>query len=77
MKMYSKHHTMKAYWGAEIYLHALLTSALDSGDWSASRPSRFTPGKGAPGTHWKRNWIGPRSGLDHPVLAENRTPIIQ
>jgi len=22
------HHAMKAYWGAEVYLHAFLTSAL-------------------------------------------------
>jgi hypothetical protein len=29
----------------------LLTSALDEGEWSASRPGRFTPGNRAPGTH--------------------------
>jgi hypothetical protein len=29
---------MKAYWGVEVYLHAFLTSALDLGEWSASRP---------------------------------------
>jgi len=37
-------------WGMEVKLHAFLTSALDGGKWSASRPCRFTPGKSAPFT---------------------------
>jgi hypothetical protein len=36
-----------------------LTSALDGGEWSASRPGRFTPRERAPGTHWIRGWVGP------------------
>jgi hypothetical protein len=40
------------------------TSALDGGEWSASRPCRFTPGARAPGTHWIGGWVGPRAGLD-------------
>jgi hypothetical protein len=35
-----------------------LTSALDIGELSASRPSRFTPG-----TRWIGGWVGPRDGL--------------
>jgi hypothetical protein len=31
--------------GVEGYLHAFLTSEIDGGEWSASRPGRFTPGK--------------------------------
>jgi hypothetical protein len=34
---------MKAYWGVEVWLHAFLISVLDGGEWSASRPGRFTP----------------------------------
>jgi hypothetical protein len=49
---------MKAYWGME--LHAFLTSGLDGGEWSASRPGRFTPGERAPLTHWMGGWVGPR-----------------
>jgi hypothetical protein len=33
------------------YTHSL-TSALDGGEWSASRPGRFTPRERASGTHW-------------------------
>jgi hypothetical protein len=41
-----------------------LTSALDGGEWLASRPGSFTPGERAPGTHWIGSWVGPRAGLD-------------
>jgi hypothetical protein len=33
---------MKAYWSGGISTHSL-ASALDGGEWSASRPGRFTP----------------------------------
>jgi hypothetical protein len=49
---------MKAYGGVDLQIHILLTSALARGEWSASRPSRFTPG-----THWI-GWMDPRAGLD-------------
>jgi hypothetical protein len=60
-----------------------LTSALDAGDWSASRPSRFTPGEIAPGTHWLRGWVAPEpvwtlwSREKSVFPAENRTLAIQ
>jgi hypothetical protein len=38
-----------------------LTSALDGGEWSASRPGRYTPGDMAPGTHWIWGWGGSQS----------------
>jgi hypothetical protein len=41
-----------------------LTSALDRGERSASRPGRFTTVEIAPGTHWAGGWVGPRIGLD-------------
>jgi hypothetical protein len=41
-----------------------LTSALVGGEGSASRPGRFTPGEGAPGTHWIGGWVEPRNSLD-------------
>jgi hypothetical protein len=36
-----------------------LTSALDGGEWSTSRPGRFTTG-----TNWVGGWVGHRAGLD-------------
>jgi hypothetical protein len=44
---------------------SFLTSALEGGEWSASRPGpRFTPGERAPGTHCTGGWVGPRAGMD-------------
>jgi hypothetical protein len=34
------------------------------GEWSASRPGRFTSGETAPGTHWIGDWVSPRDRLD-------------
>jgi hypothetical protein len=58
-----------------------LASALDGGEWSASRPGRFTPRERAPGTHWIGGWVGPRAVLDAVVKRKipsppprNRTP---
>jgi hypothetical protein len=46
--------------GEEVQLLlSFLTSALDGGEWSVSRPGERTPG-----THWKGGWVGPRAGLD-------------
>jgi hypothetical protein len=42
----TKYHAMKY-----PVLHAFLTSTLDAGEWSTSRPGRFTAGERAPVTH--------------------------
>jgi hypothetical protein len=55
---------MKAYGGVDVYIHIFLTSALAGGEWSASRPGRFTPGGRAPCTHWIGGWVDPRAGLE-------------
>jgi hypothetical protein len=60
---------MKAYWGVGLYLHAFLTSALDGGEWSASRPSRFSPRKESLVPIGPQSWSG-RSGEEknsHPL----------
>jgi hypothetical protein len=66
---FNKHYAIKAYGGVGVQIQIFLTSALVGGEWSASRPDRFTPGKRAPSTHWIGGWVGPRAGLDD---AENR-----
>jgi hypothetical protein len=55
---------MKAYGGVDAYVHVSLTSPLVRGEWSASRPGRFTPGKEPPGAHWIGGWVDPTAGLD-------------
>jgi hypothetical protein len=56
---------MTAYGGVDVYIHIFLTSALAGGEWSASLPSRFTPGERAPGTHCIGGWVNSRASLDN------------
>jgi hypothetical protein len=61
-----------------------LTSALDGGEWSASRPGRFIPKERVPGIHRIACWASPRAVLDavkrkipSPRRESNpRTPIV-
>jgi hypothetical protein len=49
------------------------TSALDGGEWSASRPGgAFTPGERTPSTHCTGGWVDPRACLD----TEDRRKIL-
>jgi len=34
---------MNTYWGVEVELYTVLTSALAGSEWSASHPDSFTP----------------------------------
>jgi hypothetical protein len=52
-----------------------LTSALDGGEWSASRLGRFTPRERAPGTHWIEGWVGPRAVPDMVVKRKIPSPL--
>jgi hypothetical protein len=69
----NKHQAMKTYWERYSSTHSL-TSALDAGEWSASRPGRFTAGERAPGTHWIGGWVGPRAVLDTTVKRKIPSP---
>jgi hypothetical protein len=55
---------MKAHGGVDVQIDIILTSALAGGEWSASRPGRFTPRERALGTHWIGGWVDLRAGLD-------------
>jgi hypothetical protein len=61
---------METYGGVDVWIHVLLISALDGGDWSSSRTGRFTPG-----SHWIGGWVGPRTGLDAVEKKESVVPI--
>jgi hypothetical protein len=56
------HH--KYIWGSGGIAHAVLTSAVDGGEWSVSCRDYLTPRERVPGTHWIGGWVGPRVGLD-------------
>jgi hypothetical protein len=73
---------MKAYAGADVWINVFLTSAKVGGEWSDSRPCRFTPAEGALGIHWIGGGMGPRVGLDavekrKSCIAGNRTTGVQ
>jgi hypothetical protein len=62
--------------GGEVYSSSFSTSALDGGEWSASRPGRaLTPGKGPLGTHCAGGWVGPRAGLDTEARVKILSPL--
>jgi hypothetical protein len=54
---------MKTCEGINVQIHVFLTSALVLGEWSASRPGRFTPGERAPGTRWIGGCVRLRASL--------------
>jgi hypothetical protein len=53
--------------------HSLI-SALDGGEWSASRPGRFTIRERAPATIWIGGWVGLREILDAVVKRKIPSP---
>jgi hypothetical protein len=61
--------------GVEVSSTHSLTSALDGGEWSASRRGRFTSRERAPGTHWIGGWVGPRAVLDAVVKRKIPSPL--
>jgi hypothetical protein len=61
---------MKTYGSVDVWIHVILTSALVGGEWSASRPGRFTPGERAPGIYWIRGWLGYRVIFDQGVKRQ-------
>jgi len=50
---------MKTGGGVQVYLDAFLISTLYGGEWSASRPGRFTSG-----IPWLESWVDTRAYLD-------------
>jgi hypothetical protein len=55
--LFTERHAMKAYWEWRYCSTHSLTSALDGGEWLASRPGRFTSRERAPGTHWSSRTV--------------------
>jgi hypothetical protein len=58
-------HAMEALGGEEYSSYSYFNSALDGGEWSASRPDRASPPQGKdPRCPPDRRLGGPRAGLD-------------
>jgi hypothetical protein len=64
--------TISGAWRERRYSsYTYLTSALEGGEWSASRPGRaLPPGKEPPGTHCTGGWVGPTAGMDAGVRGK-------
>jgi len=69
---------MKAYWGSGN-IAPLVFDLGTRGEWSASRPGRFTRRERAPATQWIGGWVGPRVGSKEkmPSPTGNRKPVVQ
>jgi len=67
----------------EVQIDVFLNSALDGGEWSASRPSHISPGERNPGSHWIEGWVVFRAGVGavakrkFPAPTGNRNPVAQ
>jgi hypothetical protein len=68
-----KHCAMKTSGGRGCIDPPFLTSALDGGEWSASRPGRFTPRERNPCTHWIGVRVDLKAGLD--AVKKNSLPL--
>jgi hypothetical protein len=55
---------MKVCGGVDVQIHIFLALALVGDEWSASRPSRFTPGKEPLVPIELEGWVDPRACLD-------------
>jgi hypothetical protein len=60
----TEHHAMKTYTGSGGMAPRILDLGTRWSEWSASRPSRFTPREREAGTHWIEGWVSPRAVLD-------------
>jgi hypothetical protein len=78
LKLKLSHYTpWRRLGGEEVKLLPILDLGTRWGGWSATRPGRtLAPGKGTPGTHCTRSWVGPRAGLDTEVWGKILSPLL-
>jgi hypothetical protein len=72
MKLYLgliKYHIINMYMRSGGITLPFFIAVQDEGEWSASHTVRFNPGERVPGTHWKGDWVGPRTGPDAVVTS--------
>jgi hypothetical protein len=56
-------------------MQKFLTSALDGGEWSVSRPGGFTVGERATGAQWIGGWVGFKSRSGRGGEEKNSLPL--
>jgi hypothetical protein len=56
------------------YSSSFSTSALDGGEWSASRPGRALASRKGP-ANCTGGWVGPRAGLDTEARGKILSPL--
>jgi hypothetical protein len=66
---------MKTCEGVGAELHKFLNSALDGGEWSASRPGRFIHGGRAPDIYRIGGSVDTRAGLDLVAKRQKYLPL--
>jgi hypothetical protein len=66
---------MKAYWGTGGIDPRILTPALDGGEWTASRPGRFTPRENSPWYPLDRRLGGTQSRSGRGGEENNSQPL--
>jgi hypothetical protein len=69
-------------WGSGVTAPPFLASALDGGEWLASRPDLSAPDEAAPGTYCTRGWVVPRTSKEildrrNLLLLERIVPYLQ
>jgi hypothetical protein len=75
-KLKLSHYTPRRRLGERMYSSYSFTSAVDWGEWSASRPGpRYSPRERTAGTHWTGGWVGPGAGLDTEVRGKILAPV--
>jgi hypothetical protein len=67
----TKYHAMRMYGRVKVQIHAVLTLALDGGEWSASHPGRKEP----PVPIGQESWVDRRTGLDAVEKRETSLPL--
>jgi hypothetical protein len=55
---------MNSYGEMEVQLQVFFALTLNGGEWSVSRPDRFTSGERDAGTNFTEGWVYPTTGLD-------------
>lgn len=66
---------LKAIWGVKLWLHSLLSSALDGGGWLASRSGRFIPADIDQIAHSTEGQVAPTNGLNALRKRNNPVPL--